>query len=45
MTGMQLVRDLCNGQLSGDQVGSQHITLIPRMLQSGTFLAETGTAG
>ena len=45
MTGMQLVRDLCSGQLTGDQVGSQHITLIPGMLQSGTFLADTGTAG
>ncbi|CAK8681373.1 RNA 3'-terminal phosphate cyclase-like [Clavelina lepadiformis] len=45
MTGMQLVRDLCSGQLTGDQVGSQYITLIPGMLQSGTYLADTGTAG
>lgn len=45
MTGMQLVRDLCNGQLTGDQVGSQYITLISGQLQSGTFLADTGTAG
>lgn len=45
LAGMQLVRDLCYGQLSGDQVGSQHITFIPGMLQSGTYLAETGTAG
>ncbi|XP_039266485.2 RNA 3'-terminal phosphate cyclase-like [Styela clava] len=45
MTGMQLVRDLCSGQLTGDQVGAQHVTFIPGMLQSGTFLADTGTAG
>jgi len=45
MTGMQLVRDLCGGQLTGDQVGSQFITFMPGMLQSGTYLADTGTAG
>ena len=45
MTGMQLLRDLSTGQLTGDQVGSQYVTLIPGMLQSGTFLADTGTAG
>nr|CAB3265815.1 RNA 3'-terminal phosphate cyclase-like [Phallusia mammillata] len=45
MTGMQLVRDLCSGQLTGDQVGSQYIAFIPGMLQSGTYLADTGTAG
>ncbi|XP_002128174.2 RNA 3'-terminal phosphate cyclase-like [Ciona intestinalis] len=45
MTGIQLVRDLCSGQLTGDQVGSQCYTLIPNMLQSGTFVGDTGTAG
>lgn len=45
MTGMQLVRDICSGQLTGDQVGAQQITFIPGMVQGGTFLADTGTAG
>ena len=42
---MQLVRDLCCGQLTGDQVGSQYVTLLPGMLQGGTYVADTGTAG
>ena len=45
MTGMQLVNKLCSGQLTGDQVGSQYVTLIPGLTQSGTYSADTGTAG
>lgn len=45
MTGMQLVRTICSGQLTGDQIGSQYITLIPGLTQSGTYSADTGTAG
>lgn len=42
---MQLVRNLCSGQLTGDQVGSQFVTFIPGMLQGGNLISDTGTAG
>ncbi|EDO40575.1 predicted protein, partial [Nematostella vectensis] len=45
MTGLQLVRDICCGKLEGDCVGSCSITLNPSKLQSGTFSANTKTAG
>lgn len=45
MTGLQLIRDLCNAKLEGDAVGSTEITLIPDTNLSGSFKADTMTAG
>ncbi|XP_070563804.1 RNA 3'-terminal phosphate cyclase-like isoform X2 [Ptychodera flava] len=45
MTGLQLIRDLCNGRLQGDSVGSTEITLTPSKIQSNRFIADTKTAG
>ena len=45
LTGMRLIQEMCCGQLSGDQVGSQYVTLLPGMLQGGNYVADIGTAG
>lgn len=45
LTGLQLVRDLCGGQLKGGEIGSTDISFYPRPVKSGEFVANTGTAG
>ena len=43
--GLQLVRDITSGKLNGDKVGSTSVTLLPSSIGSGTFAADTQTAG
>ncbi|XP_076326575.1 RNA 3'-terminal phosphate cyclase-like [Tachypleus tridentatus] len=45
LTGLQLVRDLCGGQLKGGEIGSTDISFYPGPVKSGEFVANTGTAG
>lgn len=45
MTGLRLVRDLCQGELKGDEVGSREIYFTPGSIKSGLFKADCGTAG
>ena len=42
---MQLVRDCCQGELWGAEVGSKAMALVPDTVQAGNYLADTGTAG
>lgn len=45
LTGFQMMADICNGEIKGDQVGSTEITLRPSSIQAGSYMADTGTAG
>ncbi|XP_073227285.1 RNA 3'-terminal phosphate cyclase-like [Porites lutea] len=45
MTGLQLIRDITSGKLDGDKIGSMSVTLHPTNIGSGTFIADTKTAG
>nr|CAG4638443.1 EOG090X05X4 [Cyclestheria hislopi] len=45
LTGMQLVRDLTNGKLDGDQIGSTSVRFTPGKITGGHFTVDTGTAG
>ena len=45
LSGLQLVSDLCKGELLGGAVKSSEITFIPSTIQSGRFIADTKTAG
>lgn len=42
---MQLVRECCQGELLGAEVGSKAMALVPGTIQGGSYLADTGTAG
>ncbi len=42
---LQLIRDVCDGELQGDAIGSEEITFTPKAIRSGEFLADTETAG
>ncbi|KAI0209526.1 hypothetical protein LSAT2_005778 [Lamellibrachia satsuma] len=43
--GLQLIRDLCQGQLDGDQQGSTEISFFPGNISSGSYTADVKTAG
>lgn len=43
--GLQLIRDITSGKLDGDKMGSMSVTLHPTNIGSGTFIADTKTAG
>lgn len=45
LTGLKLIADVCNGQLEGGNVGSTDITFHPNFVASGTYTADTKTAG
>ena len=45
LTGLQLIRDICQGRLHGDKVSSTEIMFHPGMVKAGDFLADTHTAG
>lgn len=45
MTGLQLIGDITSGKLDGDKIGSMSVTLHPANIGSGTFTADTKTAG
>lgn len=45
LSGLELVRDMCNGNLEGATVGSTEITLTPGKIKGGNHIADTHTAG
>ncbi|XP_069125935.1 RNA 3'-terminal phosphate cyclase-like isoform X1 [Argopecten irradians] len=45
LSGLVLIKDICGGQLVGGEVSSQEIIFHPGKVNSGTFLADPGTAG
>lgn len=45
LSGLEICRDLSRGSLRGAEVGSQKIELKPGKLESGSFVADTKTAG
>ncbi len=42
---IQLLRDVCNGELEGDTVGSTDVVFTPKAIGGGDFIADTETAG
>ncbi len=42
---IQLLRDVCNGELEGDTVGSTDVSFAPKAIGGGDFIADTETAG
>lgn len=45
LAGLQLVAELCQGNLDGGSIGSQEISLTPHQINSGHHVADTKTAG
>lgn len=45
MTGINLLGELCGGKVEGADVGSNEVTLRPREIAGGEFVADTKTAG
>lgn len=45
MPGLKLTRDLTNGTLTGDTIGSTEVTLIPGKISGGDYSVDTRTAG
>ncbi|XP_028919660.1 RNA 3'-terminal phosphate cyclase [Ornithorhynchus anatinus] len=45
LSGLEMVRDLCEGRLEGGEIGSTEITFTPGKIKGGTHTADTKTAG
>ncbi|XP_067678311.1 RNA 3'-terminal phosphate cyclase-like [Haliotis asinina] len=45
LMGLQLIRDICGGKLTGDRVGSTEVTFHPGPIKGGSYQADTKTAG
>ncbi|XP_028857660.1 RNA 3'-terminal phosphate cyclase isoform X1 [Denticeps clupeoides] len=45
LLGLELVRDMCDGNLEGAVVGSSEVTLTPGKIKGGNHVADTQTAG
>ncbi|XP_038601738.1 RNA 3'-terminal phosphate cyclase [Tachyglossus aculeatus] len=45
LSGLEMVRDLCEGHLEGAEIGSTEITFTPGKIKGGTHTADTKTAG
>ncbi|KAL7984881.1 RNA 3'-terminal phosphate cyclase isoform X1 [Crotalus tigris] len=45
LSGLQMVRALCDGQMEGGDIGSTEITFTPGKIKGGTHIADTKTAG
>nr|CAG4648650.1 EOG090X05X4 [Polyphemus pediculus] len=45
LAGLNCVRDLCGGKLTGCSVGSTQVTLVPRCISGGDFTVDAKTAG
>ena len=43
--GLQLIRDITSGELSGDRIDSTSITFKPNKISCGQFFGDTKTAG
>ncbi len=45
LAGLQLVAEVCKGNLQGGKIGSQEISLRPQHISSGYHIGDTKTAG
>lgn len=45
LTGLELVRDMCEGSLEGAAIGSSEVSLSPGKIKGGSHIADTQTAG
>lgn len=45
LTGIQILREICDGQLKGGNLKSKEIELIPNKIKSGRYVGDTHTAG
>ncbi|NXP44061.1 RTCA cyclase, partial [Heliornis fulica] len=45
LSGLEIIRDLCEGKLKGGEIGSTEITFTPGKIKGGTHIADTKTAG
>lgn len=45
LTGLQLVSNICRGELENAQVGSTDVTFRPGTIKAGKFVADSKTAG
>ncbi|XP_020761729.1 RNA 3'-terminal phosphate cyclase isoform X3 [Odocoileus virginianus] len=45
LSGLEMIRDLCDGQLEGAEIGSTEITFTPEKIKGGVHTADTKTAG
>uniref|UniRef100_K9J0A8 RNA 3'-terminal phosphate cyclase n=1 Tax=Desmodus rotundus TaxID=9430 RepID=K9J0A8_DESRO len=45
LSGLEMIRDLCDGQLDGAEIGSTEIMFTPGKIRGGTHTADTKTAG
>ncbi|KAF6075777.1 RNA 3'-terminal phosphate cyclase [Phyllostomus discolor] len=45
LSGLEMIRDLCDGQLDGAAIGSTEVTFTPGKIRGGTHTADTKTAG
>uniref|UniRef100_A0A8V5G4P5 RNA 3'-terminal phosphate cyclase n=2 Tax=Melopsittacus undulatus TaxID=13146 RepID=A0A8V5G4P5_MELUD len=45
LSGLEIIRDLCEGKLEGGEIGSTEITFTPGKIKGGTHIADTKTAG
>jgi RNA 3'-terminal phosphate cyclase (ATP) len=45
LTGIKLLANMSNGQLTGDEIKSKNVTLIPQKLTPGRYVGDTKTAG
>nr|XP_036871098.1 RNA 3'-terminal phosphate cyclase [Manis javanica] len=45
LSGLEMIRDLCDGQLEGAEIGSTEIMFIPKKIKGGIHTADTKTAG
>ncbi|XP_030310800.1 RNA 3'-terminal phosphate cyclase isoform X3 [Calypte anna] len=45
LSGLEMIRDLCEGKLEGGEIGSTEITFTPGKIKGGTHIADTKTAG
>ncbi|XP_004614711.1 RNA 3'-terminal phosphate cyclase isoform X2 [Sorex araneus] len=45
LSGLEMIRDLCDGQLEGAEIGSTEVTFTPEKIKGGIHTADTKTAG
>ncbi|XP_038525929.1 RNA 3'-terminal phosphate cyclase isoform X1 [Canis lupus familiaris] len=45
LSGLEMIRDLCDGQLEGAEIGSTEIIFTPEKIKGGIHTADTKTAG
>ncbi|MCC9643686.1 RNA 3'-terminal phosphate cyclase [Rhodopirellula sp. JC740] len=45
LAGVRAIRQVCSGEVTGDQLGSSELTLVPGKLSGGEYQFEVGSAG